>query len=166
MLPSSAHKGDQGFTLPEVLIIVVVVGILAAIAVPSFLGWYNRQKVNQALTQVQGALKEAQREAIKKSKSCEINIPTGSNQTIASDCFVTGSRTLDGVSIRRSKNPSWTVTYDFKGRTKDIANAGTIFFSVPNNSMPEKCLVISQGIGIMRTGTFDNSSSANCKTKS
>lgn len=165
MLPSNAPKSNQGFTLPEVLIIVIIVGILAAIAAPSFLAFLNRSRVNNALVAVEGAFKEAQREAIRKSKSCEIDIPTGSDQTITSDCFVTGPRTLDGIRIRLSKNTSWTVTYDFKGRTNDISNAGTMFFSIPNTSMQEKCLVISQGIGIMRSGVFDNSSSANCKTK-
>ena len=46
------RRNSQGFTLIETLIIVVIIGILSAIAAPSFLGMLNRNKVNNALTQV------------------------------------------------------------------------------------------------------------------
>lgn len=166
MLPSSAHKSNQGFTLPEVLIIVVVVGILAAIAVPSFLGWYNRQKVNQALTQVQGALKETQREAIKRSKSCTVTLNTN---TVTGPCLVTGRRDLcekrdssdacikPGVELT-VKSPNTLsngnqIQYSFRGNT---TNGGIIILALPDNSSYQKCLVTSVGIGLVRTGSYKN----------
>ncbi len=59
---SNARTNSQGFTLIELIIILFIVGILSAIAAPSFLGLLNRGKVNNAVAQVQGALQEAQRE--------------------------------------------------------------------------------------------------------
>jgi type IV pilus assembly protein PilA len=35
---SSHRTGQEGFTLPEVLVVCVVIGVLAAIALPKFLG--------------------------------------------------------------------------------------------------------------------------------
>ncbi len=162
MLPSSAHKGNQGFTLTEVLIIVVVVGILAAIAAPSFLGWYNRQKVNQALTKVQGALKESQREAIKKSKSCTVTLNTN---IVTGDCLVTGDRDLNGVVLRRPDTMS-AISFDFKGVT---GNTGTVVLALPADSVQQKCLVLAPGVGIMRTGNYSDNdrtgySASNCDT--
>jgi len=154
MLLFNARKSSQGFTLIEMLVIVAVIGILAAIAAPSFLGLLNQKKVDDALAQVQGALQEAQREAIRKSKSCEVTVPNTNNPTLTSPCFVTGSRTLKGITIRRPNSIS-SITFNLKGGTN---NGGTIVFALSNNTATkQKCLVISPGIGLMRTGNYANS---------
>lgn len=167
MLPSSVHRSDQGFTLIESLIIVLVIGILAAIAAPSFLATLNRSRVNDGLALVEGALKEAQREAIKKSKNCTVNIASGNNSTLTAtpvDCLITGSRELKDVTIRRNLS---SITFNFKGgRT---GSTGTVVVTLPSGAIQQKCLVIAPGIGIMRTGNYSDddttgASADNCTT--
>ena len=52
MLLFNAYKKDQGFTLIEMLAVIMIVGILSAIAAPGLLGMLNRNKVSSALDQV------------------------------------------------------------------------------------------------------------------
>ena len=185
MLRFNAPKNDQGFTLIEILTVLLIIGILSAIAVPSFLGLLNRGKVNNAVAKARGALQEAQRESIRKSKTCTVVVPAGNNVTLTSptedtngnglldtgedinannildknNCLVTGDRQLDGVNtnINRSGSGNWAITFDFRGRTNLFSNNGTMFFSIPNSSVPKKCLVVSQGLGLLRTGNYNES---------
>lgn len=52
-------RSPQGFTLFEGLIIMTLVGVLAAIITPSFLSWFGTKKVDDVAAQLEGALKEA-----------------------------------------------------------------------------------------------------------
>ncbi|MBE9018093.1 type II secretion system protein [Chroococcidiopsidales cyanobacterium LEGE 13417] len=157
MLLFNARTNDRGFSMFEIAIVLLIVGILAVIAVPSFISMFNKNSVNDALAKVQGILKEAQREAIRKSKTCTVTIPAeGNDKTISSSCNVTGDRTLTGINIDHEKDTDpWLITFDFKGRTNDLDNQGKLILTSANNTTSErKCLALSQGLGIIRTGNY------------
>jgi prepilin-type N-terminal cleavage/methylation domain-containing protein len=94
MLLSNARNKNQGFTLIETLIILVIIGVLSAIAAPSFLSMFNRNKVNDALDQVRGALQEAQRQAMGKSRSCVVVMTPSNQPKLASNCFQIANYTI------------------------------------------------------------------------
>lgn len=164
MQPSNANKNSQGFTLIETLTVLIILGILAAIAAPSFFSLFNKEKVSSAMDQVRGALQECQREAIRRSKSCTIELDI-TNKKITGDLLVTGDRDLceerDSAgnciksTVAMATNLSGTppkITFSFKGNT---TNSGKVVVYGSDGSTPKKkCLVISNGIGIMRTGDY------------
>ncbi len=74
----NVHK-NQGFTLLEILIALAITGILAALTGPNLLAWLNSNRVQEATDAIQSALRDAQKQAIRRGRSCTINFTNGTS---------------------------------------------------------------------------------------
>jgi prepilin-type N-terminal cleavage/methylation domain-containing protein len=152
-------KSEMGFTQLELLIAIIIIGILAGIAAPSFMGMLNRGKIDHSINIIQGAMKEAQREAIRKSQRCSITLHS-TGITSSDRCLPTGDRQLaNGVELK-DNGTSRNINYGIKG---NITTGKTIivYHSTENNIQGNiQCLVISSPLGIIRTGTYNESITA------
>lgn len=151
----------SGFTLIESLIVISITGILATVSVPNFFGMYQKTKVDSALTTLNGAFQEAQREAMRKSKDCTITLSASgtTNPTISSPCFTTGNRTLTGVTLRHNRNssPVNQFRFDYRGGSDFL---GTMVISSATTPH-QRCFVVSNGIGMTRIGYYDRRQTSN-----
>jgi Tfp pilus assembly protein FimT len=164
----------QGFTLIEALVIIVVVGIFAAITAPSFTAWLNNKKIDDVAAQIESAIREAQASAIKESKTCKLYI----DKQITSDppsCLPSGPRDLTklGVSILSNNSSEISIgtanldtpaqiQFSYKG-TLSINSPGTaglvtIYQGTGTGGQRVRCIAIASGIGIIRTGRYLGSS--------
>ena len=58
MISNIKKKIQEGFTLVEILIVVVIVGILAAIAIPTYFNYVEKAYASDAQTQIKTLLEE------------------------------------------------------------------------------------------------------------
>ena len=189
MLLYNAHrKVNQGFTLIEMMVVVIIVGVIASIAAPNFLGLLNQSYVKDGLAQVEGAIKESQRQAIKKGRTCKIRFTsegTGTNKRhviqVRPDETISGTPVSYSKCLLSSRELPGSVTFSLLNagtlQLVDSSNEVDLAFSTKGNpdvqrimviSHPQtstvKCIQIEGLLGNILTGDYD-SGTTSCEAK-
>ena len=153
-MQQQAKKRDRGFTLTELMIVLIIIGVIAAIASPTFIGLLSRYRLNGALQQLLGAINESQRLAMLQGKSCRIEIsPITKNITANAGCLLSNRKIGDEITIRSNFTGTTNITFSYKGSTTRM---GTIVLS-SDYTDSQKCFVIALGTGIKRIGNYNGS---------
>ena len=63
-----------GFTLIEMMIVVAIVGVTSAIAVPSYIDWHARYQLRQAATEIQNQLSVARISAMSRNSVVNVSL--------------------------------------------------------------------------------------------
>lgn len=72
----SPDESNSGFTLIELIVVVIIIAVLSAIAAPGWLAFVNRQRVNKVNDTVFSAIQQAQREAKRTKLSYSVSFRT------------------------------------------------------------------------------------------
>ncbi|MCU0537294.1 MAG: prepilin-type N-terminal cleavage/methylation domain-containing protein [Hydrococcus sp. Prado102] len=167
------NKSSQGFTLLELIIISTIVGVLAAIAAPNWLGFFNRQQLNTANNQVYQAMRQAQSRAMQERETWQASFREQNNVVqwavhraslasgeIAWNSFPNSIK-LDRESNLPKVQGIFRVRFNYKGcpvynpndtcTNTTIRTKGRLTLSSLNGSDAKRCVIVSTLIGALRT---------------
>ena len=167
-----SRKGDKGYTLIELIVVVILLGVLASIAAPGWLGFINRQRVRTVNDRVFQSLRLAQSEAKRTKSAVTITFnydPNPPNNPVADPPTVTfvpplptggstqvlnaGGEVKPGTIKLTFSQPNPTpaqrsLTFDYQGNPD---KPSFIVAVSPFNGGGKQCAIVETLIGGMRT---------------
>lgn len=175
---------DEGYTLVEVLIVVVMIGVLAALGIQSFNSFLRRERVNAVAMALYGWLNEVRQESLRLQgqnsldaavdSSCTISFESGLrsagqllasvDQSLSPTCFsqlaANSELSLEpsltrGLAVNMS--PSLTAV-TFTPRTLSTNVDDIVIGLTVGAAGPVRCIKISAVSGALQIGRNDSSS--------
>lgn len=102
---------NKGFTLVELMIVIAIFGVLAAIITPSFLEWRDRSKVRGDATELRAAFESAKLRAIKHNTNVVVVFPDASSYQVFIDTNEDGVRDAgEDIMLTRTLAPGVSIT--------------------------------------------------------
>jgi type IV fimbrial biogenesis protein FimT len=137
MLNSFSKIRPLGFTLIELLIGVVMLGILASIAMPSFQTWVINSKIRNAAESITNGLQRAKAEAVARNANVAFTLGAGTDSSWSVYPVATPASGIDSRSASEgSQNVIRTVKPTSTLTTVTFNSFGSVLTTNPGAGVP------------------------------
>ena len=116
-------RNNSGFTIMEIMVVIGIIAIAGAIAVPGFIGWFPNYKLRSGAEDIQSTLQLTRQTAIKQNKTAIVSFNTASETytaTVDAQIFQSGQMSV-GIDID-SVSGAGFVQFDSQGFAASAVN--------------------------------------------
>ena len=161
---SVQRSSIAGFTLLETLIIIVLVGVMAAMVSPSWFAYFHTWSLNDAHDRAYQTIQDAQSRARRDQVAWQASFrdmngnlqwashPVSLPPATATWNTFSSSTTIDGSSRLLQANGIYQVQFDHNGNVH--GQLGRLILTSRFNQAQKRCIMVSTLIGALRKGQF------------
>jgi prepilin-type N-terminal cleavage/methylation domain-containing protein len=117
------YQDVTGFTAVELLIVIAVIGLMSAVAVPSLLSYMPKSRLNGAARTVAGDLMSARMAAVKKNCKAIVEFETASRYCVVIDENSNNTCDPGERKIIKDLGDNFKDVVNIKADTKNIFNS-------------------------------------------
>jgi prepilin-type N-terminal cleavage/methylation domain-containing protein len=154
------RQKQAGLTLTEVLVVMVLAGILAGIAAPSWLGLQTNNALSVAQDEVFQSIRQAQVQALNTQQSWQARFRDGEQQLEWSVALSTSSAASwqpvlakariapNETTLSRNPDGAYFVEFNYKGNV--LPPFGRISLASQRGGTKRRCVFVSTLLGVLR----------------
>lgn len=117
-----------GFTLIEMMVVIGIITIISAVAIPNMIAWRNNSQFSASLRQIKSAIDGARMVAIKSNTTVTLHFYDSGDtfcerwNTTTNTCTIPEAQLQAGVIVQNSNFVSDNLNFNSRG----MSNAGTL----------------------------------------